>query len=163
MLRVLVGKDGSVENWQVKVSSGFPRLDASAIKSLERVRYRPAKTQSGRSAELWVDAPFVFELEREDPAPTVTKDGAGEGYAGRITAAIKPNIMLAESVPEDSSAEVEIRTEPSGRIVEYRLSKSSGVAAWDSAVLRAMARTERLPLDINGKVPAMLYITFRPR
>jgi colicin import membrane protein len=59
-------------------------------------------------------------------------------------------------------AEVEVRTSPDGTIVGRKLLKSSGVAAWDDAVLKAIDKTEVLPRDVDGRVPANLVIGFRP-
>jgi colicin import membrane protein len=95
-------------------------------------------------------------------APLIQKDTGG-GYAARIISAIKPNISISDNVPDHLLAEIEIHTEPGGRVTEYHLTQSSGSPIFDHAVLRAVARTERLPLDIEGKVPPILFITFRPR
>lgn len=60
-------------------------------------------------------------------------------------------------------AEVEVQLDPNGTITEARLTKTSGAAAWDGAVMDALKRTRRLPLDFNGRVPRKLVIAFRPR
>ncbi|MDO9612682.1 MAG: TonB C-terminal domain-containing protein, partial [Serpentinimonas sp.] len=39
----------------------------------------------------------------------------------------------------------------------------SGHAGWDAAVLRAIERTGRLPRDIDGRVPGVLILGFRPQ
>ena len=44
-----------------------------------------------------------------------------------------------------------------------RLVKSSGVTAYDNAVLRAIDKTEVLPKDVDGTVPPTMDIDFRPR
>ena len=61
------------------------------------------------------------------------------------------------------SALVEVRCAPDGRIISRKLLESSGLPAWDEAVLRAVDRTEVLPLDENGRVPSPLQIEFRPK
>ncbi|MDP2248950.1 MAG: TonB C-terminal domain-containing protein, partial [Hydrogenophaga sp.] len=43
-----------------------------------------------------------------------------------------------------------------------KLIKSSGNAAWDEAVLRAIDRTVSLPRDTDGRVPSSLVIGLRP-
>lgn len=88
--------------------------------------------------------------------------GPSASYAGRIVARIKPNIVLTSPVPGNPVAEVEVRTAPDGTIVGRKLIKSSGVAAWDDAVLKAIDKTEVLPRDVDGRVPANLLIGFRP-
>ena len=89
--------------------------------------------------------------------------GPSTSYAGRIVAAIKPNIVFGDTPAGNPAAEVEVRAGPSGSIIGRTLVKSSGNAEWDEAVLRAIDRTGTLPRDVDGRVPARLTITFRPR
>ena len=84
------------------------------------------------------------------------------GYAGRIKARIQPNIVFADSVTGNPLATVEVRLAPDGTITAKRLVKSSGVKAWDDAVLRAIDKTEVLPRDTDGRVPSSFEIDFRP-
>jgi len=101
-------------------------------------------------------------------APNATGTAAREAgpsasYAGRIVAAVKPNIFLTDEVPGNPSADVEVRCAPDGKIVGRRLVKSSGNKEWDEAVLRALDRTGVLPRDTDGTVPSNMLIGFRPR
>jgi colicin import membrane protein len=101
-------------------------------------------------------------------APNATGTAAREAgpsasYAGRIVAAVKPNIFLTDEVPGNPSADVEVRCAPDGKIVGRRLVKSSGNKEWDEAVLRALDRTGVLPRDTDGTVPSSMLIGFRPR
>jgi colicin import membrane protein len=89
--------------------------------------------------------------------------GPSASYAGRIRASIKPNIVFADDIAGNPMAEVEVRTAPDGTIVSRKLSKPSGVASWDEAVLRAIDKTGKLPRDVDGRVPSSLEITFRPK
>lgn len=89
--------------------------------------------------------------------------GPSASYAGRIKARIRPNIVFADEVAGDPSAEVEVRAAPDGTILGRKLVKSSGVAAYDNAVLRAIDKTETLPRDIDGRVPPSLLLVFRVR
>lgn len=84
-------------------------------------------------------------------------------YAGRIMARIKPNIVFGDPVDGNPVATVEVRLAPDGTIVGKRLVKSSGVKAWDDAVMRAIERTEILPRDTDGRVRSPFEIDFRPR
>ncbi len=89
--------------------------------------------------------------------------GPSPGYAGRIRARIKPNIVFTEDMAGNPTAEVEVRVAPDGTIVGRRLTKSSGVKTWDEAVLKAIDKTEVLPRDADGRVPPAMAITFRPK
>lgn len=98
-------------------------------------------------------------------ASTGTADrasGPSASYAGQLVGAIKPNIVLTDLVAGNPRAEVELRAAPDGTIVSARLRQSSGSLAWDQAVLRAIERTGKLPLDDNGRVPSALILGFRP-
>ena len=88
--------------------------------------------------------------------------GPSAAYGGRIKARIKPNVVFTDIVSGNPLAKVEVRCAPDGRIMSRKLVSSSGVAAWDEAVLRAVDRTEVLPADEQGKVPPLLLLEFRP-
>ena len=85
------------------------------------------------------------------------------GYAGRIKARVKPNVTFTDEVAGNPLASVEVRCAPDGTIIGRRLVKSSGVPAWDDAVLRAIDKTEILPRDVDGRVPSPMVLDFRPR
>lgn len=102
----------------------------------------------------------------DDPAATgaaARTAGPSAGYAGRIKARVKPNIVLTGSVPGNPLATVEVRLAPDGTIVGRKLLKSSGSPLWDETVLRAIDKTEVLPRDTDGRVPASFTIDFRPQ
>ena len=84
--------------------------------------------------------------------------GPSASYAGRITARIRPNIVFADEVAGNPTAEVEVRAAPDGMIMGRKLVKCSGVAAYDNAVLRAIDKTEVLPRDVDGRVPSSLLL-----
>jgi colicin import membrane protein len=101
----------------------------------------------------------------DDPSATGTAartSGPSASYAGRIKARIKPNIVLTAPVAGNPSATVEVQVAPDGTIVGRKLVTSSGVAAWDETVLRAIDKTEVLPKDVDGRVPPTITIAFRP-
>ena len=89
--------------------------------------------------------------------------GPSAGYAGRIRARIKPNIVFTEDVAGNPTAEVEVRTAPDGTIIGKTLIQPSASAAWNEAVLKAIDKTEVLPRDVDGRVPPSLVISFRPK
>ena len=89
--------------------------------------------------------------------------GPSDSYGGRIRARVKPNITFdPSSVSGNPAAEVEVRCAPDGTIVGKKLVKSSGNAAWDNAVLKAIDKTEILPRDTDGRVHSPLLLVFKP-
>lgn len=88
--------------------------------------------------------------------------GPTPGYGAKVAARIKPNVVFTDVAPGNPRAEVEVRTLPDGTITGRKITKSSGNAAWDEAVLRAIDRTGSLPRDTDGRVPPALVIGLRP-
>ena len=89
--------------------------------------------------------------------------GMSQGYAGRIAARIKPNIVFTGSLPDNPRVEVEIKAAPDGTILgRPRVTKSSGNREWDEAVVRAIEKTEILPRDTDGRVPSTIPLSARP-
>ncbi len=89
--------------------------------------------------------------------------GPSASYAGKVAAKVKPNIVFPDEIAGNPMADVEVRAAPDGTILSARLLKSSGIKAWDEAVLKAIAKTEKLPQDTDGRVPSTLIIGFRPK
>ncbi|MFZ2392500.1 cell envelope integrity protein TolA, partial [Rhodoferax sp.] len=89
--------------------------------------------------------------------------GPSATYAGRVIARVKPNIVFTETISGNPSAVVSVRTSADGTIIASRLIQSSGVKAWDEAVLRAIDKTAALPRDTDGRVPSPLEFSFRPK
>lgn len=89
--------------------------------------------------------------------------GPSASYAGRVSARIKPNVLLTEDIAGNPKAAVDITTAPDGTIISRRLSRSSGVPAWDRAALAAIDRTGVLPRDTDGRVPSPMTIVLSPR
>jgi colicin import membrane protein len=89
--------------------------------------------------------------------------GPSASYAGRVSARIKPNIVFVDDIAGNPVAEVDVQVAPNGTIISRKLSKSSGVKSWDEAVLKAIDKTEKLPPDVDGRVPSSLIIGFKPK
>ncbi len=60
-LRVHVGTDGHANQVELKTSSGFHRLDQSALKTVAEWRFVPARRGS-KTVASWVIVPIVFSL-----------------------------------------------------------------------------------------------------
>ena len=89
--------------------------------------------------------------------------GAPFSYAERIRRTVRPNIVFAGPIEGNPIAEIDVHTARDGSIVKVSLVAASGVPQWDSAVQAGIWRTKQIPLDINGKVPPVLRIAFRPK
>jgi colicin import membrane protein len=123
-----------------------------------------AALKSGRDAQLKRLAGLAGATGGESATGTAKQSsGPSAGYGGRVIAKIKPNIVFADDISGNPVATVEVRTSPDGTIIGRKLIKSSGVKAWDDAVLRAIDKTEILPRDLDGRVPPSFEINFRPK
>jgi colicin import membrane protein len=129
------------------------RKEAAEEKRLAQIREDQIKRMMGQAGAS--GGPQSTGTAQQSSGPT-------PGYAGRVAARIKPNVVFTDAAPGNPRAEVEVRTSPDGSIVSRRLVKSSGNPDWDEAVLRAIDRTATLPKDTNGTVPSPLVIGLRP-
>lgn len=98
-------------------------------------------------------------------SPNVGARGAAlsKSYGAKVAAAIKRNLIFPDALSGNPEAVVSVRCSPTGRILSRRMVQPSGAPAWDDAVLRAIDRTETLPLNDDGTVPSSIEIAFRPR
>ncbi|MBK9786176.1 MAG: energy transducer TonB [Betaproteobacteria bacterium] len=62
-LRVLVNPQGTADNVEIKTSSGSPRLDESAQKTVRTWKFIPAK-RGDEPVQSWVLVPIIFKLEQ---------------------------------------------------------------------------------------------------
>ncbi len=127
------------------------KLDAQA---LEAQRQENIKRMAGLAGAT--GAPTASGTAQQSAGPS-------SSYQGRIQARIYPNIVFTEDISGNPTALVEVRAAPDGTITGRKLLKSSGVPAWDEAVLKAIDKTEVLPRDVDGRVPPLLEIGFRPK
>ncbi len=89
--------------------------------------------------------------------------GPSGSYAGKVAARVRPNIVFTDEITSNPTAEVEVHAAVDGTITSRKLVKSSGIKAWDDAVIKAIDKTDKLPVDTDGRVPDDMIISFRPR
>ena len=127
---------------------------AEEAKKLEAIRKENMKRMAGLAGASGADNATGTAMKASGPS---------DSYGGRIRGRIKPNITFdPSSVAGNPAAEVEVRCAPDGTIVSSKLVKSSGSPAWDNAVLKAIAKTEILPRDTDGRVHSPLLLVFKP-
>ena len=84
-------------------------------------------------------------------------------YIGRIRGKIKGNIVLPPDIRGNPEAIFDVVQLPSGDILSVKLKKSSGHAAYDSAVERAILKSSPLPRPEQGDLfNRSLELKFRP-
>lgn len=88
------------------------------------------------------------------------------GYARLIAAKIKSNTILPplNEISGNPAVEYAIDLLPDGSVRDVKLLRSSGIAAFDQAVRRAIDRAAPYPADpASGKVPGSMAISHRPK
>ena len=139
------------------------KLKKEQAEQKKREAAEAAAAQAQRQKQLERMAALAGDGAPNSTGTAAKSAGPSASYAGRIKARILPNIVFPDSVSGNPQATVEVKVAPDGTIIGRRLLKSSGVPAWDEAVLRAIDRTATLPRDTDGRVPPSLEISFRPR
>lgn len=61
VLEILIKADGTVGEIKIKSSSGFKRLDTTAVNAVKHWRYQPA-TQGDKKIDFWYEQPVEFNL-----------------------------------------------------------------------------------------------------
>lgn len=141
---------------------------------LEKARQDKLKQTEAQKKERELEAQRQENLKRiqgmagASGSPNATgtalqSSGPSASYAGRIKARIRPNIVFSDLSTGNPIAEVEVRVGPDGSILSRKLTKPSGNAEWDKAVLRAIDKTEILPRDVDGRVQPVMLISFQPQ
>ena len=84
-------------------------------------------------------------------------------YIGKIKGKIKGNLMLPPDIRGNPEAVFDVVQLPSGEILSVKLKKSSGHAAYDSAIERAIHKSSPLPKPEQGDLfSRALELKFRP-
>lgn len=71
-------------------------------------------------------------------------------YMVKISSKIRRNIVMPPDVMDDARAEFSVTLLPGGTVLTARLTRSSGNAAYDNAVERAILKSQPLPLPADA-------------
>lgn len=150
-----LAKDRQQDSKQAKLDAA--KKEKEELRRLEEMRQQNLKRMAGMAASGGGSG------DAKSTGTAAQSGAPSAGYAGRVRARVKPNIVFTEALATNPTTEVEVRTAPDGTIISSRVVQSSGVKAWDEAVLKALEKTEVLPKDTDGRVPSPMIISFRPR
>jgi colicin import membrane protein len=76
---------------------------------------------------------------------------------------VRANTTYAQEIQGNPRAEFDVRLQPNGKLISVKLTKSSGVSAWDLAAERAIRRTDPFPCPSTGACAAELTVSHGPR
>lgn len=152
--------------------------NAPADESLEQEREmrRAAldKRRAERERELARKLQEVAAAAQRDRAEEQSGQAASaattaliDDYRARISAKIRQRVVLPPDLRGNPEATYEVSLLPGGEVVEVRLRKSSGIAAYDAAVGRAILAAQPLPVpddpELFGTHFRHFLSNFRPR
>lgn len=130
------------------------KVEGVEVKPVEEIKKTKAKPVAQISkAEL--QAAREKAEQAEQAARQQVEQAAAIGrvvdeYTGKIAAKIRRNIVMPPDVSNDARAEFSVTVLPGGAVFNPRLLKSSGNAAYDDAVGRAIIKSQPLPLPPDG-------------
>jgi colicin import membrane protein len=129
--------------------------DQKELKEQQKEQQKEKEQQKARVADE------IEQLQREQEAKDrLQAQAAAQSrlanelaeYKARILAKIRRNIVMPPDLPGNPVVEFNVTLLPGGDILDVKLSRSSGFAAFDSAVERAIYLSKPLPLPPD---PAM--------
>ncbi len=95
---------------------------------------------------------------------TTARNSALNRYRDAITRKVRQNWILPQDLLGNPEAVFDVVQLPTGEVLSVKLSKSSGNAAYDAAVERAILKSSPLPLpEPRSLFDRQLKLTFRPR
>ena len=105
-------------------------------------------------------------IQAEQAAQAAAGDRVVSEYSDRISGKIRRNIVITFDVSDDARAEFSVTVLPGGSVLPPRLLKSSGNAAYDDAVERAILKSQPLPLPPDTAMASRfreLKLGFQPK
>lgn len=109
------------------------------------------------------DAAIEDLAKEKASSETASRNKAMADYLSRIRGKIRGNIVLPPEVQGNPEAVFDVTQLPSGEIVTARLRHSSGNAALDAAIERAILKSNPLPKpEKNDLFSRTLELSFRP-
>ena len=122
------------------------------------------KRETEQQEQRKVAAAAAAELDqlKASQAASARNKGVAD-YLAKIRSKIRGNIVLPPDVKGNPEAVFDVTQLPSGEIINVRLRKTSGLAALDAAIERAILKSSPLPKpDQSGLFARDLELKFRP-
>jgi colicin import membrane protein len=140
-----------------------PKDDIEKLLMREQVAMEQEKlNEERRRAE---DARRKAESEKTArQLASTARDKALAEYVNRIRAKVRQNWILPQDLQGNPQCTFQVVQLPTGEVIDVRLLKSSGNAAYDEAVHRAILKSSPLPPPASREqFYRELELTFRPR
>jgi len=115
-------------------------------------------------------AALAIDRERQQIRESLERDAAAarakalDEYIARIRAKVRGNWILPPELKGNPEAVFNVVQLPTGEVLSAKLARSSGIAAYDDAVERAILKSSPLPRPDRPELFSReLRLTFRPR
>ena len=164
-------KEQAKEKEKEKEKEKAKEREKQTLKDNEKKRVQEARAQDRRVQENLKRFGNTTGMNAGPTSASNLSNGVGSGhsvsanYAGKIVELIKRNWGLHKEYTGQPKTEVEVFCAPDGTILNKKITKSSGNADWDEAVIKAIDQTQllsKLPRDTDGRVPSDIIITLSP-
>lgn len=160
-VRVSVDSEGKVLRCEPVASSTWAAMDKAACAAV-----REAGAFGTPPYALPLDVYLAFWTSK--PAPPVfaheaRAESAEAKYSAAVAARVRARVVLPPKLPDGKyTIHAEARVDASGRITQSRLTRRSGNTDMDNALMRALARAEKMPVPPNkGTQDVSLVWTFQ--
>ena len=154
---VRITNDGRPFSCELRKSSGNPAVDDAVCMAVAKAGVFPPAPYA---APAEVALTFVYDDGGSAPAEASSEAAAPpKSYADTIMDNAKPYLTLPDGLTGEYSATVRLLVHPDGTLAEYKMEKTSGSAAFDAAVLRALLQPGVITLPPEGK-EQNVYLTF---
>ncbi len=138
-------------------------------RKLAEQKHKAAAAQAAKDRQAQLDRLLSMAAGNGSANSTGTaarSAGPSGSYPARIAAAVRPNVVYSDAEISNANprAEFDVRLASDGTIISVKLSRPSGVPAWDEAAERALRKTGKLPPDIDGRFyQGVMTIGLRPK
>ncbi len=135
---------------EIKPAETKTEIKKPVPKPVEAVKPKPVAVQPAEDPELRrianEQAARIAAEQARQAEVAAAQGRLVDEYRAKISAKIRRNVVMPPNVPDDARAEFLVTLLPGGAVLKAALKKSSGNAAYDSAVERAILKSDPLPL-----------------
>ena len=148
-----------------------PKDDAFQKKMAQEELAREQQRLEEQRRQVEAERQRIAEAQRRAEAEKIARDLAAKArdralgqYVDAITRKVRQNWILPPDLQGNPECVYEVVQLPTGEVINAKLVKSSGNAAYDEAVHRAILKSSPLPLPASREhFSRVLKLTFRPR
>ena len=136
-----------------------PDMEALRLANEQAAREHAAQEAAQQAAEQAAREQAAHEQAERNRLGEIAmaKGRLVDEYKAKIMAKIRSHVVMPPGVENDARAEFSVTLLPGGAVLKAELKKSSGNAAYDNAVERAILKSDPLPLPPD----AQLFRDFR--